>query len=60
LNLSQTVIVWSLPDGAVLGVLRGHEHVVECVAFCGAVHDAHAAKKAKIAAASVCNGCGVV
>jgi WD40 repeat protein len=46
-------MLWSLPDGASLGVLNGHEHVVECVAFSSAFHDADATKRGKMAAITV-------
>ena len=49
----QTVMLWSLPDGAAVGVLSGHEHVVECVAFSSSFQDAEASKRLRKAALTV-------
>jgi hypothetical protein len=55
---AQTVMLWSLPDGANVGILSGHEHVVECVAFSGAFQDADVTKRSKMAAIAVRGGGG--
>ena len=33
LNVGQTVRIWSLPSGECKGELRGHDNVIECIAW---------------------------
>lgn len=54
----QSIILWSYPACDTMGVLRGHEHVVECIAFCGDYHDTTIAHKAKVSALAVSAMCG--
>ena len=49
----QTLMLWSLPQCEAIGVLRGHEHVVECVAFSSMFHDSEIKKKVEVSAITV-------
>jgi hypothetical protein len=46
-------MLWHLPSCEVIGTLRGHEHVVECIAFCNDAHDAEFHKKALVGTLAV-------
>lgn len=49
----QCIMLWSLPGGECVGVLRGHEHVVECVALSSTANDAQFSVKDRAAAMAV-------